>query len=64
MTKQVTERELVLTILMEGDTAECLQPSCIECRPGKISVSGEKERAFITRVIEGTLEHMIELDYI
>ena len=27
-----------------GDTAECLQPSCIECRPGKnISIWRKKE---------------------
>lgn len=24
----------------------------------------KRERAFITRVVEGTLEHMIEIDYI
>ena len=42
MTKQVTETRTGAGNPDGGDTAECLQPSCIECRPGKISVSGEK----------------------
>ena len=62
--KQVTERELALGDPDGGDTAKRLQPSCIECRPGKYQYLEKKERAFITRVTEGTLEHMIELDYI
>ena len=49
MTKQVTERELVLAILMEVTQTKCLQPSCIECRPGKISVSGRKRNAHLSR---------------
>ena len=64
MTKQVTERELVLGILLEvtGDG----EYSHIALRNvlNKYQYLDKKERAFITRVTEGTLERMIEIDYI
>ncbi len=64
MAKPVNERELVLGILME--VTEKGQYSHIVLREvlGKYQYLDKKERAFITRVTEGTLEHMIELDYI
>lgn len=64
MAKPINERELVLGILME--VTEKGQYSHIVLREvlGKYQYLDKKERAFITRVTEGTLEHMIELDYI
>lgn len=62
--KPVNERELALGILME--VTEKGQYSHLVLREvlGKYRYLDKKERAFITRVTEGTLEHMIELDYI
>ncbi len=64
MPKPVNERELVLEILIE--VTEKGQYSHIVLREvlGKYQYLDKKERAFITRVTEGTLEHMMELDYI
>lgn len=64
MSKPVNERELVLGILLE--VAECDRYSHVVLRDvlEKYQYLEKKERAFITRVTEGTLEHMIELDYI
>ena len=64
MAKPVNERELVLGILMEvtekGQYSHIVLREVLE----KYQYLDKKERAFITRVTEGTLEHMIELDYI
>lgn len=64
MTKSVSERELVLGILMEvtekGKYSHIVLREVLE----KYQYLDKKERAFITRVSEGTLEHMIEMDYI
>lgn len=62
--KMVNERELVLGILME--VTEKGRYSHIVLREvlGKYQYLDKKERAFITRVTEGTLEHMMELDHI
>lgn len=64
MTKTVNERELVLAILME--VTENGQFSHIVLRDvlSKYQYLEKRERAFITRVTEGTLEHLIEIDYI
>lgn len=64
MTKSVNERELVLGILLE--VTENGQYSHLILRDvlNKYQYLDKKERAFITRAAEGTLEHMIELDYI
>lgn len=64
MPKSVNERELVLGILME--VTEKGQYSHLVLREvlGKYQYLDKRERAFITRVTEGTLEHMMELDYI
>lgn len=64
MTKTVNEREIVLGILME--TVENGQYSHIVLRDvlAKYQYLSRQERAFITRVSEGTLEHLIEIDYI
>lgn len=64
MSKSVSERELILEILLE--IVEEGQYSHIVLRDvlSKYQYLDKKERAFITRVTEGTLEHMMELDYI
>lgn len=64
MSKQINERELVLGILME--VLEQGRYSHIVLREvlGKYQFLEKKERAFITRVSEGTIERMLELDYI
>ena len=64
MTKPVNEREIVLAVLLE--ITENGQFSHIILRDvlAKYQYLEKRERAFITRVTEGTLEHMIEIDYI
>ena len=64
MTKSVNEREIVLAVLLE--VTENGQFSHIILRDvlSKYQYLEKRERAFITRVTEGTLEHMIEIDYI
>ncbi len=64
MTKSVNERELVLGILLE--VTENRQYSHLVLRDvlNKYQYLDKKERAFITCAAEGTLEHMIEIDYI
>ena len=57
-------RELILEILLEitrdGQYSHIVLRNVLT----KYQYLDKKERAFITRVTEGTLEHMIELDYI
>lgn len=64
MTKAVNERELILAVLLE--VTEHGQFSHIVLREtlSKYQYLEKRERAFITRVTEGTLEHLIEIDYI
>lgn len=64
MTKPVNEREIVLAVLMEvienGQYSHIVLRDVLE----KYQYLEKRERAFITRVSEGTLEHLIEIDYI
>ena len=64
MTNAINIRELVLEILMqvtkEGEYSHLVIRSVLE----KYQYLEKQERAFLTRVSEGTLEHMLELDYI
>lgn len=64
MIKSINEREIVLAVLLE--VTENGQFSHIVLREvlSKYQYLEKRERAFITRVTEGTLEHMIEIDYI
>lgn len=64
MAKAISERELVLEILMEVTEHSQYSHRVLRDVLGKYQYLDKKERAFITRVTEGTLEHMIELDYI
>ena len=57
-------RELILGILLsvtrDGEYSHIALKNVLD----KYQYLDKKERAFITRVTEGTLEHMIEIDYI
>lgn len=64
MTKTVNERELILEILLEITRDGAYSHIALRNTLEKYQYLDKKERAFITRVVEGTLEHMIELDYI
>lgn len=57
-------RELVLGILMEVTKDGEYSHIALRNVLSKYQYLDKKERAFITRVTEGTLERMIELDYI
>ncbi|MDD3141828.1 MAG: transcription antitermination factor NusB, partial [Lachnospiraceae bacterium] len=64
MMKDLSERELVLGILLEVTRDGVYSHIALRNVLGKYQYIDKKERAFITRVVEGTLEHMIEIDYI
>lgn len=64
MAKAISERELVLGILMEVTEHGRYSHHVLRDVLGKYQYLDKKERSFITRVTEGTLEHMMELDYI
>lgn len=57
-------RELVLGILLEVTRDGEYSHISLRNVLNKYQYLDKKERAFITRVTEGTLEHMIEIDYI
>lgn len=64
MAKEMSEREIVLAVLME--VTEHGQYCHIVLRDtlSKYQYLEKRQRAFITRLTEGTLEHLIEIDYI
>lgn len=64
MTDTADSRELVLGILMEVTRQEEYSHIAIRNVLEKYQYLGKQDRAFITRVAEGTLERMLELDYI
>lgn len=64
MTKPISEREIVLAILMDVTEHDVYSHIALGSVLDKYQYLEKKERAFITRVTEGTLEHMIEIDYI
>lgn len=57
-------RELILGILLEVTRDGEYSHVALRNVLSKYQYLDKKERAFITRVTEGTLEHMIEIDYI
>ncbi len=57
-------RELVLGILLEVTRDGEYSHIALRNVLAKYQYLDKKERAFITRVTEGTLEHLIEIDYI
>lgn len=64
MSKEVNERELVLGILMDVTRDGVMSHIAVRNVLEKYQYLDKRERAFITRVSEGTLERMLELDYI
>lgn len=64
MTKSANEREIVLEILLEVTENGQFSHIILRDALSKHQYLEKRERAFITRVTEGTLEHMIEIDYI
>lgn len=64
MTDSVNARELILGILLEVTKEEAYSHLVIRAVLEKYQYLDKRERAFITRVAEGTIQHMIELDYI
>lgn len=63
MTKAINERELALGILLEvekGEKSHVVLRQVLE----KYQYLDKQERAFLTRLTEGTIERTIELDYI
>lgn len=64
MKKSDNERELVLGILLEVTEKGAYSHLILRDVLQKYQYLDKKERAFITRVTEGTLEHLLELDYI
>ena len=64
MTDSANLRELVLGLLLQITRDGEYSHLAISAVLQKYQYLDKKERAFITRVTEGTLEHMIELDYI
>lgn len=57
-------RELILGILLEVTRDGEYSHIALRNVLNKYQYLDKKERAFITRVTEGTLEHMIEIDYV
>lgn len=64
MTKTTGEREIALAVLLEIMEEGAYSHIVLYDVLKKYQYLEKKERAFITRVVEGTLEHLIELDYI
>lgn len=64
MTDSVNIRELVLGLLLQITRDGEYSHIAIAAVLNKYQYLDKRERAFITRVTEGTLEHQIELDYI
>lgn len=60
----VNTRELVLSILMEVTENGGYSHRVIRAVLEKYQYLDKRERAFLTRTAEGTLQHRIELDYI
>lgn len=64
MNKQVNTRELILGILLEVNKEGQYSHLVIRSTLEKYQYLEKQERAFITRVCEGTLEYKLRLDYI
>lgn len=64
MTKPLNEREIVLALLLDVTEHDVFSHIALGSVLSKYQYLDKKERSFITRVTEGTLEHMIEIDYI
>lgn len=63
MTTNTNIRELVLDILIEVNEKDQYSHLVIRSVLDKYRYLEKKERAFLTRLAEGTIEHQIEMDY-
>lgn len=64
MTSSVNIREIILGILMEITEEEAYSHIVIRSVLEKYQYLDKRDRAFISRVSEGTLEYLLQLDYI
>lgn len=64
MTSNISVRELVLDILIEVNEKEQYSHLVIRDVLNKYQYLEKQERAFLTRLAEGTIEHMLEMDFI
>ena len=64
MTNGVSVRELVLDILIEVNEKEQYSHLVIRDVLNKYQYLEKQERAFLTRLAEGTIEHMLEMDFV
>ena len=64
MSDSVNTRELCLQMLIEINEKHQYSHLVLRDVLSKYQYLSKQERAFITRLTEGTVEHMIELDYI
>lgn len=64
MTDSVNARELILGVLTEVTEKRNYSHLALRAVLDKYQYLDKRERAFITRVCEGTIQRMIELDYI
>ncbi len=62
--REISTRELVLEVLLEVTRDGAYSHIALNAVLEKYQYLEKQERSFITRVTEGTLERMIELDYI
>ena len=60
----VNIREIILDALMEITEEEAYSHLVLRSVLEKYQYLDKRDRAFITRVTEGTVENMIEIDYI
>lgn len=63
-TNGVSVRELVLDILLEVNEKEQYSHLVIRDVLNKYQYLEKQERSFLTRLAEGTIEHMLEMDFI
>ena len=64
MNKPVNLREIILGALMEITEEEAYSHVVLRAVLEKYQYLEKRDRAFISRTVEGTLEHMVQLDYI
>ncbi len=64
MTNQINLREIALGALMEITEEEAYSHVVLRQTLEKYQYLEKRDRAFISRTVEGTLEHMIQMDYI
>ncbi len=64
MTGTVNLRELILGILMEVTEGEAYSHIALSNTLEKYQYLPKRERSFISRVTEGTLENLIQIDYV